>query len=146
MQPGPPSKSKLRFPSQWEGTWKDSDGKILEISGLGKMQIVTFRPGLHHPPFPLPDIPGASTEDLAARFFVSHHNGYCLEVTVGEPEIGPFLQLYFFLPEDNRMRPAELTDAPRYICIQPQVFSYESHEGTELSWAHPLLMYQFEEV
>ena len=106
------------------------------------MQVVTFRPGQHHPPFPLPEHPGSITEDLPARFFLGPENCYCLEVTVGEPEIGPFIQLNFYFPEDDRMRAAELGDAAEKISIGPQIFSFEGQEDMSLSWAHPMLFFK----
>lgn len=142
MQPGPASKHHIRFPDEWEGTWQDRDGKILEISCLGKMQMVTFRPGLHHPPFPLPNHPGSATEDLPARFFMGQENCYCLEVTIGEPEVGPFVQLFFYSPEGDRMRVAELKDPSDHISVSPKIFSFDGEEDTSLSWVHPLLFFR----
>ncbi len=142
MQPGPSTQNHARFPSHWEGSWQDRDGKILEISCLGKMQMVTFRPGEHHPPYPLLNHSGSVTEDLPARFYLGGENCYCLEVTIGEPEIGPFIQLQFYFPQDNRMRAAELNDAPEQISIGPRIFSFEAEEDNSLSWIHPLLFYR----
>ena len=69
-------------------------------------------------------------------------NCYCLEVTVGEPEIGPFLQLHFYSPEDDRMRAAVLTDPADLITIGPRIFTFDGEEDLSLSWAHPLLFFR----
>ena len=138
------AKEQSYYPDNWLGEWRDTIGRKLFVSRVGKSLEISVHSNLSNAPFPIPGRQGIFTEHLRASFG-QVHDFFRLELLGEGLGLGTCLVWDALVEEEWGMRFAKTCDPAKRVLLRPRILpgALPGENPIAFSWAYPLKTFRW---